>query len=49
MNAIARIPAHSKANGTPLMPFGTLVMAICSRMPANIHKARVKPSEVEKP
>ena len=49
MNAIAKSPAQINAIGTPCIPFGRSVNSSCSRIPANIHKANVKPNDVENP
>ena len=44
MNAKANMPAVTKAIGTPCIPFGTSDNASCSRNPAKITKAKVKPT-----
>lgn len=49
MNAMARMPAHMRAMGTPFMARGSGINSNCSRMPANIHRASVNPKEVEMP
>ena len=46
MNAIARIPAVTRAIGIPLNALGTLFSASCSRRPAKSTIASPKPSEV---
>lgn len=46
MKAIANIPAVTKAIGMPCIALGTLLKASCSRMPANITNAKVKPMAV---
>ena len=43
MNANAKIPAVTNAIGTPFIPFGTSDNSSCSRNPANITNASVKP------
>ena len=43
IKAIANIPAVTKAMGTPCIALGTLFNANCSRIPANITNANVKP------
>ena len=43
MNANAKIPAVTNAIGTPCIPLGTSDNASCSRKPANITNANVKP------
>ena len=48
MNANAKMPAVTKAIGTPCIPFGTSDNANCSRNPANITKANVKPTPFDK-
>ena len=47
INAIANKPAVTKAIGVPFIPFGTFVMASCSRIPAKITNAKAKPNAVE--
>ena len=44
MKASARIPAVTSAIGTPFIPFGTSDKASCSRKPAKITNANVKPT-----
>ena len=39
IKAIAKMPAVSKAMGTPCMAFGTLVSANCSRILEKMSKA----------
>lgn len=46
MNAIARIPAVTRAIGIPLNAFGTSLSESCSRRPAKRIIARPKPSDV---
>ena len=47
MKAMARIPAVTSAMGTPFMPLGVPVSSSCSRMPAKMTSARVKPTAME--
>ena len=44
MKAIARMPAVTRAMGTPFIPLGVPVSSSCSRMPAKMTSARVKPT-----
>ena len=48
MNAMARSPAQMSAMGTPRIAAGTSVRASCSRMPAKMDIAIVKPMAVAK-
>jgi len=47
MKAMASIPAVTSAMGTPFMPLGVPVSAICSRKPAKITSASAKPTAIE--
>lgn len=49
MKASASRPAQRRANGVPRIPLGVSVSSSCSRMPANIHNARVNPMLVDTP
>ena len=44
MKASARIPAVTNAIGTPFIPLGTSDNSSCSRKPAKITNANVKPT-----
>ena len=41
-NAIARIPAHINATGTPFMPLGTAVSSSCSLYPSKNPQSQCK-------
>ena len=43
-NESARIPATTRAIGTPFISFGTSIRSKCSRIPANSTIARVNPT-----